>query len=141
MIKGLRPAFVEELRVFDGSRRIHKLFRVAGIYTCEKSQISKAMPNKDQRTTKLDPKERLQKIDGERSLDHSKRSLNKGGRALGGRSKLRDNKRGQRAPRCFIRRCFIYLALFARVDSDYSEEFVDPTTSIEDSQLFSEGKS
>ena len=39
----------------------------------------------------------------------------------------------------FIWNYFIYLALFARINFDVLEEFLDPTT--EASQLFNEGKS
>ena len=51
MIKGLRLAFVEELRCFG--RRVREIFRNVGIYTCEQSQINKITPNKIQINTKL----------------------------------------------------------------------------------------
>ena len=51
MIKGLRLAFVEELRCFG--RRVREIFRNAGIYTFERSQINKTTPNKTQINTKL----------------------------------------------------------------------------------------
>ena len=49
MIKGQRLAFVEELRCFGRGRRVQELFRNAGIYTHEKSQINKITPNKIQK--------------------------------------------------------------------------------------------
>lgn len=49
MIKGLRLAFVEELRCFGRGRRIQELFGNAGTYMCEKSWINKTTPNKIQK--------------------------------------------------------------------------------------------